>query len=68
MRMAKNTTTKNELTGNEKATLKSILEVIMEDSDLRKGFRAFCQVSVPEMRKMRNKLDAQLLTVAEPKG
>ena len=58
--MAKNI----ELTIDEKCLIKDILNTIMADDDLRKGFRSYCNTSVPQMRKIAGKLTDQVREAA----
>ena len=47
------------LTVDEKLALVDVLETIDADDDLRRGFRNYCNIKVPELRKIVKKLRVQ---------
>ena len=61
--MAKNI----DLTVEEKCVLRDILDTIVGDDDMRRGFRRYCNTNVPQMRKIMGKLNAQVLEASAPK-
>lgn len=47
------------LTDGDKFDILQILELIVNDDDLRRGFRNYCSITVPTMRKIMKKLEFQ---------